>query len=101
MIWIGVSMRGDDDPWHVRAACHDHPDADVVFFPTHTQGRGWKRACEPAFIVCYGCPVRPECLEDALARERGLPVGRRFGVYAATTPQQRCDLDAHTHASSR
>lgn len=64
-------MRRDDDPWHVRAACHDHPDADVVFFPTHMQGCGWKRACEAAFLVCYGCLARSECLEDTLTQERG------------------------------
>lgn len=89
-------MRHDADPWRAQAACRDHPRPDEVFFPTHTQGRGSRRACEAAFIICYGCPVRSECLEDALTQERGLPVSRRFGVYAATTPQQRDALDART-----
>lgn len=91
-------MRRDVDPWHVQAACRSHPQADEVFFPTHTQGRGARRACEAALILCYSCLVRDQCLEDALTREKGLPTSRRFGVYGATTPQQRSDLDSSATA---
>lgn len=100
-MWIGVAMRRDEEPWHTQAACHNHPDADAVFFPTHTQGRGAKLACEAAFIVCYGCPVRSECLTETLRRERGLPLAMRHGVFAATTPAQRKALEAHPRRQTR
>jgi WhiB family redox-sensing transcriptional regulator len=39
--------------------------------------------------VCLGCPVRAACLAD---RMRWEPAGSRFGIVAATTPQERDEL---------
>lgn len=49
------------DEWRTDAACSNVPDADVLFFdPDHEQ---------EAKAICATCPVRIECLDDALFYE--------------------------------
>lgn len=61
--------------WRESAACRG---ADPeLFFP----GRG--NSLAPAKAVCRECPVRPECLEYALAN------GERQGVWGGTSERER------------
>jgi len=62
-------------PWAVFAACRD-ADSDLFFPATKAMER-------QALGVCETCPVVDDCLAFALdTRER-------FGVWGATTEQQR------------
>lgn len=64
--------------WKLRAACLDHPDLD--WFATNAKG------IEAARKVCYGCPVRLECLEYGRSDPHGLWGGK--------TAQERAEGDA-------
>jgi WhiB family transcriptional regulator, redox-sensing transcriptional regulator len=57
-----------DGEWRMRAACGslDARVADAVFYPPQDAHRRYVRAR----LVCGGCPVRRECLVDALVWER-------------------------------
>lgn len=44
-----------------------------------------------AMAICTDCPIRPACLASALANEGG-SARYRYGIFGATTPQQRADL---------
>lgn len=41
-----------------------------------------------ALMLCFGCPVRPQCLAEARATE---PTWLRFGVRGGLTAGQRRD----------
>lgn len=61
--------------WHREAACRD-ADPDLFFV-----GRGESAA--EAKAICAGCPVRPECLEDAIAHDY------RFGIFGGMNRNER------------
>jgi len=66
--------------WRTRAACRS---ADPeVFFPTAEAGPVYDAQVAVAKAVCAGCPVRVECLDEALMR---IPEGIAGGL----TPQER------------
>jgi WhiB family redox-sensing transcriptional regulator len=65
------SQLGD---WRLRAACRDG-DPDRLFV------RG--AAQREAKAVCFGCPVRTECLADALDNRI------EFGVWGGMTERER------------
>lgn len=66
--------------WHDDAACRG---MDVsLFFPTV----GRYQVAQRAQRICERCPVREECLADALA------TGTQHGVWGGTTPRQRRNL---------
>lgn len=44
---------------------------------------------EVARRVCAGCPVKDECGELALRKERGLPRDRIHGIFGGLAPHQR------------
>ena len=68
-----------DRRWREQALCREtDPDA---FFPEKGQ------TPYAAQRVCSVCPVRTECLADALARR-----DVAFGVLGGLTPRQRRDL---------
>ncbi|HEU5151105.1 MAG TPA: WhiB family transcriptional regulator [Iamia sp.] len=74
--------------WQEQAACADLP-IDVMFpwdddAPVDAQGPAEAGA---ALDVCRRCPVRRQCLADALATP-GLPQGVRGGL----TPAERAPL---------
>lgn len=52
-------------------------------------------AYAPALAVCSACPVKEDCLADALRVERGHP---RHGVRGAMTPHERLMLEQRSHA---
>lgn len=60
--------------WPERAACNQPGVNPDWFFPE--KGRHGKRA----LLVCGGCPVRDECLADALARSERDDWGIRGGL---------------------
>jgi len=74
--------------WRTRAACRSvDPE---VFFPTAEVGPVYDAQVAVAKAVCAGCPVRPECLAEALTRipygiAGGLTAEERRGARTATT----------------
>ncbi|MFE7273013.1 WhiB family transcriptional regulator [Streptomyces sp. NPDC057623] len=70
----------DAADWRLRAACRGQ-DTNLWFIDS-----GHYRT---ALAVCGGCPVRAECLHDALATE---PSWHRYGLWGGLTPRQRAQL---------
>jgi WhiB family redox-sensing transcriptional regulator len=60
--------------WVVNGACRSS-DPDALFVPGKAQNR--------AKAVCLGCPVRTECLSDALDHKT------QFGVWGGMTERER------------
>lgn len=71
-----------DATWDQHAACKPS-DLDLFFPPSY--GRSYRTWIEEAKAVCATCPVRAECLTDALANS---PDGIRAGL----TPDERRTL---------
>jgi WhiB family redox-sensing transcriptional regulator len=69
----GLRPLLEEEGWWDEAACRGHDPAD--FFP----GRG-VAVGEKARAACDGCPVRSQCLTEAV--EMGLRVGYRGGMSA-------------------
>jgi WhiB family redox-sensing transcriptional regulator len=61
-----------------------------LFFPVGTTGPAMAQA-EAAKAVCATCPVRPECLEWALA------TGQDSGVWGGTSEEERRALRRAIH----
>jgi hypothetical protein len=73
-----------DRGWLRQAACRAegvHPD---VMFPDNNVSE-----LDRARRICAPCPVRTECLADALAMEGGATAKGRFGIRAGLTGGQR------------
>lgn len=62
------------DNWTAQAACRG-TDPDALFVQGAAQNR--------AKAVCFGCPVRAECLADALDNRI------EFGVWGGLTERER------------
>ena len=69
--------RPDSDDWRGDAACRTRPDLN--WFPG--QGERFDEQRQ----VCAGCPVRIDCLADALA----VPGNGDFGIWGGTSERQR------------
>lgn len=67
-------METDQFDWRVLAACRD-TDPDGLFVRGAEQNR--------AKLVCMGCPVRTECLAEALDNRV------EFGVWGGMTERER------------
>ena len=78
----GTSLPRNPD-WRVSAACLDGDPDDM--FPDPSDARG----VEYAKSFCRGCPVRDECLDNAMAQEGDLKKESRFGIRGGLTPGQR------------
>ena len=63
--------------WRRRAACARRGVDPELFFP-EKGGR-----VEPAKRICARCPVRDDCLADAIATRD------EFGIRGGTTPGER------------
>lgn len=70
--------------WRNRAACHDDTVDPAWFDPF--QGRGFLPI--RAMRVCERCPVRDDCLEEAM----GFPSCDDDGVWGGTTSRARHDI---------
>lgn len=76
--------------WLTRARCA-RPDMlpfRHLFFP-HP---GETAKAEAAKQICAMCPVRQECLDDALADEGGKRKAARDGIRGGATPSQRYSM---------
>lgn len=69
-----------DADWEERTACTG--EDTELFFATNPAA---------ALKVCGRCAVRPECLYDAVQRER-VTVGKPYGVRGGLTAAERCRL---------
>lgn len=80
-------MTGDRE-WVIRAACRS--EDPTCFFPDDFSGHTRVRSTVAALRICSTCPVRDECLVDALRHERrGMNV---FGIRGGMTPRARAEL---------
>lgn len=68
--------------WHLHAACVG-TETDVFFPPMGGNG-----AYDEAKRICDRCPVKTECLADALENETEF----RAGMYGGKTPAERDQL---------
>ncbi|MBO0841070.1 MAG: WhiB family transcriptional regulator [Sciscionella sp.] len=69
-----LRQRGERPDWRVNGACRD-VDPDQLFVRGAEQHR--------AKLVCTACPVRAECLAEALDRRI------EFGVWGGMTERER------------
>ena len=67
--------------WRERAACRGGVDPDL-FFPAAESGAARRAQVRAAKAVCARCPVRSECLEEALIR---IP----YGIAGGLTERER------------
>lgn len=82
-------ILGDTD-WRVQALCAQiDPE---MFFPE--KDGNTKEQARRAKQICSECPVRTECLQEALRLE-GIMYGGRFGIWGGTTPHERAAMN-HT-----
>lgn len=80
-------------PWRDRAACLAvDPE---TFFPTVTEGPRYIAQVAVAKAVCAICPVRAECLAEALVR---IPDGIAGGLTPEERRGRRKRVGAHTTA---
>jgi hypothetical protein len=77
---------GDD--WRSRAACRNTPPE--LFFPAADSGPAREAQVAAAKAVCAGCPVRTQCLDEALAR---IP----YGICGGLTERERHRLRTTRH----
>mgnify|MGYP001585957220 CR=1 FL=1 len=76
--------------WDSYAACRGM-DAELWFPNSYTSPTGRYQA-DQAISICLACPVRRECLDEALAAEGGLVADRRNGILAGYTPTDRYNI---------
>lgn len=76
--------------WHAEAACRGHDFG--IFFPARGQGN------EPALATCGRCPVRVDCLDEALDDET-LDFGIRGGMTANARKVARRNRTVESEAS--
>jgi WhiB family redox-sensing transcriptional regulator len=72
-----VGTGGADGRWRVRASCRGLDPA--LFFPDSDEGPAAQRAQQ----VCMPCPVREQCLQEALGNKE------TYGIWGGTTPRDR------------
>jgi len=76
--------------WHARAACHDAP-TDLFYSEAGSRrddGLSDLVTLGRPQRVCARCPIRRECLADALRAEQGTLA---FGVWGGVGPRDRHD----------
>ncbi|WEH40759.1 WhiB family transcriptional regulator [Streptomyces sp. AM 2-1-1] len=72
-----------------RAACRGL-DTDTWFPEGRTADANAARA--EAKAICLSCPIREDCLADALAEEAGTGASTRQGIRGGLTAKQRYTL---------
>lgn len=78
--------------WQDDAACRDIGWG--LFLPLDDdEGNQWNsNTYAPGKAVCAACPVRTDCLEDAMTREGDATHQYRSGLWGGLTPNQRARL---------
>lgn len=75
------------DTWEWQAQGNCVGEDPEIFFLAENSRMGPKaKAINRAKEVCFGCPVKQQCLEQALA------VPEEFGVWGGTTPEERAKI---------
>lgn len=74
--------------WHHYAACADQFDSSGNEDPWFPNARD-KEAVDAARRICDGCPVRDDCLLDALMAEAAAARSDRYGIRGGLTGPQR------------
>ena len=73
------------EDWMLAAACYGYPA--LFFAPDDSETRSERRRREAAAkSVCARCPVRSQCLMDALESDE------RFGIWGGLTERERRSL---------
>jgi WhiB family redox-sensing transcriptional regulator len=69
--------------WRELAACRGYDPE--LFFPVGDtwEGKGNARRAEVALAICADCPIREQCLADALER------GDVWAILGGTLPEER------------
>jgi WhiB family redox-sensing transcriptional regulator len=100
-------LTPDPEPsWQALSACRPGPDdtpqqAVRRFYPLEAEGRGGVRTNlhSAAKARCASCPVRGECLHDALERDEGYGVWGQLDATERRRIRGRVDL-AHIPRTS-
>ena len=71
-------------PWRRGAACRHYPT--WLFYEETIDA---ERECQ---LICSGCPVRAQCLQQALVEEGAAPAIDRYGVRGGLLPNERAKL---------
>jgi WhiB family redox-sensing transcriptional regulator len=72
--------------WEASAACAE-VDPELFYPP-----RGGNNGADAKRICWDACPVRAECLDDAMADEAGKGPKQRFGIRGGLGPCERARL---------
>ena len=87
---ISAQTDADAGPdWRARAACLGHDPE--TFFPQPADRDGE----DEAIAICWTCPVRRDCLIDAMTAEEGRQASTRWGIWGGYTPVERVMLAAN------
>jgi WhiB family redox-sensing transcriptional regulator len=77
---LDMAERDERINWRMRAVCRtEDPE---LFHPVSSSGHVYAAQVERAKAVCRRCPVRAECLSEALASPQD-------GVWGGTTEAER------------
>lgn len=77
-----LRMFVDPDDWTLHAACRGR--GDLFFAPDGQESRAERREREAeAKVVCGGCRVRVECLDEAIRSDE------RFGIWGGLNARER------------
>jgi hypothetical protein len=63
-------------------------DGDI-WFPVSYDNPADAMQVQAAVSICHQCPVREQCLTEALADEAGRKLYARYGIRGGYTPQGR------------
>jgi len=77
---LDMAERDERINWRVRAVCRS--EDPELFYPVSSSGHVYAAQVERAKAVCRRCPVRAECLSEALASPQD-------GVWGGTTEAER------------
>lgn len=85
--------------WWTRALCAPENRAPWItadFWTEPYRGQAWGTGGQRLAIkICQQCPVRLQCLQDAMLREgHGTAAKYRWGIWGATTPAMRARMAA-------
>ena len=77
-----MSVIDPTPDWYAKALCKGHTD----LFYYEEAGRPSKQRLAVPFAVCGGCPVKEDCLADALRRREP------YGIWGGSTPAERARM---------